>query len=550
MNVRTWLGAAGRRRTMAEVGLLAFLLTLPLAAILRPALRLGLAYADVPEVEARWPVLGLSMLYVGLFAALLGALRLRPAETGWRERIRYELAGLVAIVFAVWAGALVAHAVGMVWVASNDPPGARYWLLSAAWSPLLAVVSATSSLVWYTVLRGGRLAWPLWDRLRRTRLLWALTHAQLIAALGLVVSLAAVFHASGVAREFGPPFGPEVLPPDASSTAIWVARITTRLLPTATALMVLGLVASLAVLPPAALISYLVLRRTTGRLEGLAAAAESLQAGDLAVRVPVDGEDEVSQLQASFNVMASSLGRTLSDLQAERDRVTGLLEARRQLVAGVSHELRTPVATIRGYLESALRRGETVPPDLRTDLETMEREVTRLQGMIEDLFTLSRATVGRLELRPEPTDAGAVVRRLVDTMAPLAWGQRRVQVLADVAPDLPPAHADAQRLEQIVSNLLGNAVRHTPPGGMVAAAVATEPDTVRVEVRDTGEGISPNDLPHVFERFYRGQNGGGNGGAGLGLALAKEMTEAMGGSVEAASAPGEGSCFTVRLPRA
>jgi signal transduction histidine kinase len=175
--------------------------------------------------------------------------------------------------------------------------------------------------------------------------------------------------------------------------------------------------------------------------------------------------------------------------------------------------------------------------------------VTRLQGMIEDLFTLSRATVGRLELRPEPTDAGAVVRRLVETMAPLAWGQRRVQVLADVAPGLPPAHADAQRLEQIVSNLLGNAVRHTPPGGMVAAAVATEPDTVRVEVRDTGEGIAPNDLPHVFERFYRGQNGG-NDGAGLGLALAKEMAEAMGGSVEAASAPGEGSCFTVRLPRA
>ena len=180
----------------------------------------------------------------------------------------------------------------------------------------------------------------------------------------------------------------------------------------------------------------------------------------------------------------------------------------------------------------------------------MEREIARLQRLIEDLFTLARAAVGRLELRSEPTDAGAVVRRLVETTAPLAWGQRRVEVLAEVAPDLPPARADAHRLEQIVSNLLGNAVRHMPPGGLVAAAVAAEPDAVRVEVRDTGEGIAPEDLPRVFERFYRGRNGAGRGGAGLGLALTKELAEAMGGTVEASSAPGEGSRFTVRLPRA
>jgi signal transduction histidine kinase len=184
-------------------------------------------------------------------------------------------------------------------------------------------------------------------------------------------------------------------------------------------------------------------------------------------------------------------------------------------------------------------------------METMERELGRLQRLIEDLFTLSRAEVGRLELHPEPTDVGAVVRRLVDTIAPLAWGQRRVQVLAEVAPDLPPARADAERLEQVVSNLLGNAVRHTPPGGLVAAAVCTEPEAVRIEVRDTGEGIAPQDLPRVFERFYRGPNIDveRRDGAGLGLALVKELAEAMGGSVEAASVPGEGSCFTVRLPR-
>jgi signal transduction histidine kinase len=161
----------------------------------------------------------------------------------------------------------------------------------------------------------------------------------------------------------------------------------------------------------------------------------------------------------------------------------GPLDAQRQLIAGVSHELRTPVATLRGYVESALRREPAGYAALRADLETMEQEIARLQRLIEDLFTLLRTAPVRLALRVEPTDAGAVVRRLVETMAGLAWGQRRVQVLAEVPPDLPPAQVDPQRLEQILSNLLGNAVRHTPPGGLVAAAVTAEPDAVRASRR-------------------------------------------------------------------
>jgi len=249
--------------------------------------------------------------------------------------------------------------------------------------------------------------------------------------------------------------------------------------------------------------------------------------------------------------MAADLERTLDDLRAERDRVGGLLEARRQLVAAVSHELRTPVATVRGYLDSALHRADPLPPDLRADLETMEHELARLERLIEDLFTLARVEVGRLALRLEPTDVGALVRRLSETLAPLAWSQRRVQLLAEVPPALPPARADGERLEQVVGNLLANAVRHTPPGGLVAAAVAAEDGLVRIDVRDTGEGIAAADLARVFERFYRaaGPDGARGDGAGLGLALVKELAEAMGGSVAAESAPGQGSCFTVRLPR-
>ena len=548
---RAWLLGAGPRRAMVEAGATAFVLALPLALVLRPVLDLGLgpSQSQSPESVDRWPVLGLSMIYVGLLSALLGAVRVCRARGQLHQRFARELGSGAAIVFAIWVGALLAHAAGSFWDAASGAEDPTRALRFGAASPLLAGASAVAAGVGYVVARGAVLAWPAWDRLRRTRLVWALTHAQLLAGLTLVAGVAVLLH-TAVGAQFGPPFGPETLPADASATARLMAWVTTRLLPTATALLVVGTATAVAVLPPATLISYLVLRRTTRRLEELAAAAEALRSGDLAARVPIGGEDEVARLQGSFNAMAGDLERTLRALESERDRVAGLLEARRQLVAGVSHELRTPVATVRGYLESALRRVGGVPPDLRSDLETMAGEIGRLERLIEDLFTLSRAAVGRLELRPEPTDTGAVVRRLVETTAPLAWRQRRVEVLAEVAPDLPPSRADAQRLEQIVSNLLGNAVRHTPPGGLVAAAVSAEPDAVRVEVRDTGEGIGPEDLPRVFERFYRGRNDAGQGGSGLGLALTRELVEAMGGTVEAASVLGEGSRFTDRFPRA
>ena len=300
-------------------------------------------------------------------------------------------------------------------------------------------------------------------------------------------------------------------------------------------------------LASSSLVAYLLSRRLVKRLEQLGHAAEALRRGKLDVRLPAGGTDEVAQLQRSFNAMATDLERTLHELGAERDRVAGLLEARRQLVAGVSHELRTPVATVRGYLESALRRDGTVSAELRADLETMQREIGRLQRLIEDLFLLARSEVGQLELRLQPTDVGVLARRLVDTQAPLAWRQRRVELVVQASAPLPLAWVDAQRLEQILGNLVSNAVRHTPPGGLVAVAVAAEPPHLRVEVRDTGEGIDPADLPRVFERFYRGGTGA-PGGAGLGLALVKELTEAMGGTVSVASTPGEGTSFTVCLP--
>jgi signal transduction histidine kinase len=243
----------------------------------------------------------------------------------------------------------------------------------------------------------------------------------------------------------------------------------------------------------------------------------------------------------------------MRELRNERDTVSGLLAARRELIASVSHELRTPMATLRSYLETTLMHWEEgSPPTLHDDLQVMENEVIRLQFLVEDLFTLSRAEVGKLTLRCKPTGVGKLVQCIVEAGAPLAWRSSRIEIVADVPTEVPLVLIDPGRLEQALHNLLHNAVRHTSPGGIVAFVVAEEPESVIIQVKDTGEGIAPEDLPHIWERFYQAESArnGANSGAGLGLALVKELIEAMNGSVEVESVVDEGSCFTIRLPRA
>jgi signal transduction histidine kinase len=333
--------------------------------------------------------------------------------------------------------------------------------------------------------------------------------------------------------------------------AVLIQSVTNTILPAAGLLIIFMIMALAVILPPSAIFSYFVSRRTTRRLQRLATTARAMRKGDRGARVVVEGEDEVARLQSDFNAMADELERTMQDLEAQRDMVAGLLQSRRELVVGVSHELRTPVATARAMLESSLKLKDLRPASLRHDLEVMEGEVLRLQRLIDDLFTLSRLEVEQLTMTCRPTDVAPVVQRIVDAMAPLAWSGGRVEVVAELPDEPPLACVDESRLEQILANLLRNGVRHTPPGGIVAVGVAAEEDTVKIEVRDTGEGISAEDLPYIWERFYRGENARTDDvrGAGLGLALVKELVEAMGGSVEVESTVGEGSRFVVRLPK-
>lgn len=370
----------------------------------------------------------------------------------------------------------------------------------------------------------------LWDRLRRTRLIWALAHAQVtVVALGagvLIIAAGLILILTHSAPVF-------------------------RIISTAVGLLILSIITLVAIIPPSALFSYFAMRRTISRLQSLAMATGALRKNNYAVRVPVQGEDEVAQLQTDFNAMAAALERAMHDLQEERDTVSALLQSRRELIASVSHELRTPVATLRGYLETTLIHwDETSLETLHHDLRVMEDEVVHLQKLVEDLFTLARSEVGRLSFQCQPTDVAKMVRRIANAGAPLAWQKNKIDLVAEVPSEVPPVFVDPVRLEQAVQNLLHNGLRHTPPGGIIALVVLAKPDAVVIQVKDTGEGIAPHDLLRIWERFYQaeGARTGIGGGSGLGLALVKEWVEAMGGTVAVESNVGEGSCFSIHLP--
>jgi signal transduction histidine kinase len=484
-------------------------------------------------------VMGNGLLFLCGVCGMWAVLRTRLPQGSWLRQGVHELVAGFLLSLVVAAGVrLTVFLLGWeeLWRQSN----------------LGGTISVTFVLLatgpGYVIARLGVRFWLLWDRIRRRRMLWAITHAHLtVVVLVITLGVLTLVLLSPSTRQVGS------TPSGGGALTSFVELVLHTVFPAAGVIAVMTVLALIALLLPSALFSFWVARKTTRRLEKLAAATGALRDGTYQTRVAVEGEDEVAQLQADFNAMADDLERTVGELQAERDKVAALFQSRRELMASVSHELRTPVATLRGYLESSLGNwGESPPATLRHDLEVMEGEAARLQRLLDDLLTLSQAEVGGLAIDLQPTDVAALLHRRVEAIASLAWKSGRVEVVAETPPNLPFALVDEGRLDQVVANLLRNAVRHTPPGGIVAVLAATEEEAVCVEVRDTGEGIRLEELPHIWARFYRGQSARveDGRGAGLGLALVKELTEAMGGSVTVDSEVGQGSCFTLKLPRA
>ncbi len=469
--------------------------------------------------------------FAGAVCGTLAALRLRVKGKKWWRFLAREFAASILLTVALVAGAYLGA------LAAGETESLI--LNSVNWGLLALLVSGGPG---FLILRVAFMILGWWNRLRQRRLVWSVTHWLLVisaAGTGVLFVLAFIMVNPSGSLKF------------AIDSPSLFTRVMAYLLFTvfpSIALMAVLFGGAVFVLAPVfSGLSYLLARQVTGRLERLASAAGKLRGGDLSVRVKVEGQDELAQLQETFNQMADGLQQATADLQTERDRLARLLQTQRELEAGVAHELRTPVATVRGYAERGLEHWEEQSDEeQRRSLEVIERETLRLQRLIDDLFVLARTEVNALDLQLRSVDAGEVARRVAETAAPLAWQRGRVEVIAQPAANLPLVRVDEIRLEQIITNLVQNAVRYTPPGGIVLVGAEAGDGRVTLSVADSGAGIPDEELPLIWERYYHGQDS--QGGAGLGLALVKELTGLMGGEVGVTSQAGEGSRFWVLFP--
>ena len=281
-----------------------------------------------------------------------------------------------------------------------------------------------------------------------------------------------------------------------------------------------------------ALLVWLLSRRALAPLQNLGAAARRLGRGDLSQRADTTGPTEIRELAHSFNVMAEGLE------EAERQR--------RNLTADVAHELRTPLSNIQGYLE-AIRDG-LVDPTPET-IDTIHGQALHLSRLVEDLRLLAQMEAGALQLQLSSTRIEELLQSSVEAVRPRA-DAKRIDLSLDAQPSLPMLDLDATRISQVIGNLLENAITHTPEGGRVSVLARASAGAVEVTVSDTGAGIASEDLPRLFDRFYRADpsRDRSTGGAGLGLTIARRLVEAHGGTIEVESELGRGSRFTVRLP--
>jgi signal transduction histidine kinase len=293
----------------------------------------------------------------------------------------------------------------------------------------------------------------------------------------------------------------------------------------------------------ATILGYFLSSTVTERIHLLKEAAEQLAQGDLQTRVPVTGHDEVAALSESFNQM-------VAQLQAADRKQRELEDLRRDLIAWASHDLQTPLTSMRAILE-ALSDGVVDDPEMiKRYLATARRDVMSLSALIDDLFQMSQLDAGGFPLHLTQASLSDLVSDTLESFSELAK-QQEISLEGHVESDVDPVLMDTQAIGRVLNNLLSNAMRHTPARGRVSLWVRRAAQGVEVTVSDTGEGIRPEDLPHVFERFYRGdaartRNRGT--GAGLGLAIARGIVHAHGGEIHVESQVGKGTQFTFRLP--
>ena len=276
-----------------------------------------------------------------------------------------------------------------------------------------------------------------------------------------------------------------------------------------------------------AVLGVLGLRRVFTPLDDLLEAAGRVAEGDYAVRVSEHGPKEVRSLARAFNDMASRLH--LAD------------ERRRNLLADVTHELRSPLTVLQGNLEGML---DGVYPADETNLRALLDETNILSGLVEDLRTVALAESGALRLKKEPTDLIMLVHDALNAFQAQAR-TANVTLVVDAPETFPRLELDPGRIRQVITNLVANALRYAPAGSRVTVRIGLLPGQVMLEVIDEGPGIPAQDLPHVFERFYKSTD---SGGMGLGLAIVRHLVSAHDGTIEALSPAGQGTTMRIALP--
>ncbi|MCO5183087.1 MAG: ATP-binding protein [Anaerolineae bacterium] len=264
----------------------------------------------------------------------------------------------------------------------------------------------------------------------------------------------------------------------------------------------------------------------------LTAATKRIAGGELGLQVPVRTKDELGELSQSFNTMSSDLARST--------------QARRQMTADIAHDLRTPLSVIMGYTEALSDQKLHGSAEIYT---VLHQEALLLNHLVDDLRTLSLADAGELTLVQRDIPAKGLLEDVALSYLALAE-ERGITIDVQVSDAMPLLYVDPERIKQLLGNLVSNAIRYTPDGGVVTlAAKATSHDMATLSVSDTGVGIAPDDLPYVFNRFYRSDSARSqDGSSGLGLAIAKSITTAHGGTISAESTVGVGTTFLIRLP--
>jgi signal transduction histidine kinase len=283
-----------------------------------------------------------------------------------------------------------------------------------------------------------------------------------------------------------------------------------------------------------ALVLGIILSRTLTRpIRELTRATHAVSEGDLSQQVPVRSQDELGELAQAFNKMSTELSRSIN--------------ARKQMTADIAHELRTPLSLILGHAEAV---HDGVLPPSTENFEIIREEATRLEHLINDLRTLSLADAGELSMQMETIEPQRLIHE-VSALYRYQAQKRNITLKLDIAPELPSIEVDPGRMTQVLTNILDNAIRHTPEGGRVFITVHEVENMVEFIVHDSGPGLNGEDVDRIFERLYRADPSRyrEDGGSGLGLAIAKSIVQVHGGQISAESEAGSGLKIRIRLPK-